>query len=266
MQKISFPIIFDGRAFAARRLLTLKVRVEALKKRGVTPKLASILVGEEPASRLYVALKKKRAEEAGIELEVISLSSTTSAREIIQKIKELNGDKSVQGIMVQLPLPKQITNYKLQITNSIKPQKDVDGLRTNSSYVHPTAMAVSQIIAEARKEFSACGPTATICVVGEQGMVGKSLLKELKNSPLRLIKETKEADVVVSATGTAGVIKAGMIKKGAVVIDVGSPKGDVEFAEVSPKASFITPVPGGVGPVTIACLLENLIVSAGKVC
>jgi len=241
-------IIFAGRAFASKKEKELKEKVQELKKKGINPTLASILVGEDPASKLYVALKGKAAERAGIKLEVF---------DSVDVIEDLNKDPRFQGIMIQLPLPQEFKARSQEIVNTISPQKDVDGLRGDSKFLHPTSKAVVDILKEAEKELN-LNPKS-VCVVGSGGMVGAPLVKELKRLGYELIEERNQADVLISCTGVAGLITADMVKDGAIVIDVGSPKGDVDFAGVSPKAAFITPVPGGVGPVTISCLLENLI-------
>lgn len=248
--------IFDGRAFAAEKEEKLKSKVQRLKEKGIVPHLVSIIVGDNPASRLYIALKQKAAWRIGAKLTAVSLDQNTSAEKVIEIIKKFNKDRKIQGIMVQLPLPGKLAEAKERIVNLIDPQKDVDGLRKDSQYIHPTAKAVMQIIEVAP-------PAKTICVIGEKGMVGSALIKEIKKTKLRLIKDFSNADILVSATGKPGLVTAGMVKEGAAVIDVGSPKGDVS-PSVFKKAGFITPVPGGVGPVTISSLLENLIASAEK--
>ena len=243
------PIIFDGRVFAEEKIKKLDKEVAKLKNRGIHPKLASILVGDDPASRLYVSLKKKAAERVGIELEII---------DSIDEISRLNKDEDVHGIMIQMPLPGELAGRTKEIINSIAPHKDVDGLREDSPFVHPTAMAVLQTIKEAIKQLKIDNLQFTICVVGSAGMVGGAFLKEIKKTNYQLVEKSEEADILVSTTGSPNIIKAKMVKKGAIVIDVGSPKGDCD-PEVSKVAGFITPVPGGIGPITIASLLENLV-------
>lgn len=262
--------VFDGRLFAAKKEANLGIRVLGLKARGVYPKLASIIIGKNPASELYVNLKKKAAERIGAEVDIYFLGENSKIDDILLLIDTLNTDEGVNGIMVQLPLPGSIAKFKDQIIGSIKQKKDVDGLRDGSQFLHPTAKAVMDILHEAEdilrlpSRVSPC----KVAVVGSTGMVGAPLVKELKEEKYNVIevnaethdlaKKVKSADVLISATGVPSLIKSEMVKPGAIVIDVGSPKGDVE-AEVSKKAAFVTPVPGGVGPVTISCLLENLI-------
>lgn len=251
-------IIFDGKAFAEKKILELDKEVARLRNLGIHLKLASILIGEDPASQLYVALKKKKAESIGAEMDIYLLPENEPVENILKLINSLNQDKSVHGIMIQLPLPNAIINSKLKIINSIALRKDVDGLREDSPFVHPTAMAVLQVIEEARLRLASARQAKTICVIGKTGMVGSALLREIKNTKYKLVEKSEVADILVSATGSPNIIKKGMVKKGAIVIDVGSPKGDVDSG-VSKVAGFMTPVPGGIGPITIASLLENLV-------
>ena len=252
-------IIFDGKAFAAKKILDLDKKVALLKNRGIHPKLASILVGEDSASKLYVSLKKKKAEAIGTEMDVYFLKEKENIETILALIDSLNLDTAVYGIMVQLPLPGNFTKEdKEEIIGLIKKEKDVDGLRQDSPFVHPTAMAVLQVIKEAVKQLEITNLKLKICVVGASGMVGSALLKEIKKTNYKLVEKTDEADILVSTTGSPNIIKVNMVKKGAIAIDVGSPKGDID-PEVSEVADFLTPVPGGIGPITISCLLENLV-------
>lgn len=260
-------IVFDGKKFALEKEATLAIRVLGFKTRGVYPKLASILVGNDPASQLYVNLKKKAAERIGAEVDIYLIKENSKLEDLMLLIKTLNEDDSVQGIMIQMPIPGDLGKMKDEIVDTIRPEKDVDGLRSDSHFLHPTSKAVIQIIDEAKKEV--VHPDSKVVVVGATGMVGKPLVRELKeqnyevfecNSKTSDLKEkTLRANILVSVTGVPNLIKEDMISPGVIVIDVGSPNGDVEFSGVSKKASFISPVPGGVGPVTISCLLENLI-------
>lgn len=268
-------IIFDGRAYAEKKLLKLDKEVALLKNRGIHPKLASIIVGEDPASKLYVFLKKKKAEAIGAEMDIYYLKEKELLEAILALIDSLNSDPSVSGIMIQLPLPANFSKGdKEEIINSIKKEKDVDGLREGSLFLHPTSKAVIDIINESKKEVD-YRTNCIVCVVGATGMVGTPLVKELKKEGYGVIEcshntqdlkeKTSKADILISATGIPDLITSDMIKKGATVIDVGSPKGDFDPSCYT-VAGFVTPVPGGIGPITISCLLENLIVSAGKVC
>jgi methylenetetrahydrofolate dehydrogenase (NADP+)/methenyltetrahydrofolate cyclohydrolase len=262
-------IIFDGRKFAAQKEEALQMRVLGLKTRGVYPKLASILVGEDRASQLYINLKKKAAERIGAEVDIYLIKEKSKIEDLLLLMKTLNSDATVHGIMIQMPIPGEIGIQKERIINSIDPEKDVDGLKDDSQFLHPTSKAVMEIIDEAKSEESLKGKLQKVVVVGASGMVGRPLVRELKEQNYDVIAcdtktaelggKTMEGDVVVSTTGIPGLITGDMVKPGVVVIDVGSPRGDIDFAGVSKKASFLTPVPGGVGPVTITCLLENLI-------
>ena len=262
-------IIFDGKEYASKKKFLLQQSSDKVRELGVIPHLATILIGDNPASKIYVDLKKKFIESLGCQLDVYLLSSKAGFSEIKLLIETLNEDRSVHGIMVQFPLPSELSDMKAEIINLIDESKDVDGLKENSKFLHPTAKAVLEIMAmavyETRQEI------ITACVVGSDGMVGKPLVKELKklgyivNECDKDTSDLKEkaisSDVVISATGVVNLISEDMIREDSIVIDVGSPNGDVSPL-VSEKASFITPVPGGVGPVTITCLAENLIVAA----
>lgn len=262
-------IIFNGKEYALKKKLLLQSSSDKIRELGVTPHLATILIGDNLASKLYVDLKKKFIESLKCELDVYLLNQKTSFSEIELLIKTLNEDETVHGIMVQLPLPSELGIEKSKIINLIDDNKDVDGLKENSKFLHPTSKAILEIIAMA--VFETRQEIITACVVGSDGMVGKPLVKELKklvyivhecNKDTKDLKEkTSISDVVISATGVMNLITNNMIADDTIVIDAGSPNGDVEN-EVESKASFITPVPGGVGPVTITCLAENLILAA----
>lgn len=259
-------IVFDGRDFAARKEEVLKNRVFGLKSRGVHPKLASIIIGDDPASKLYVGLKKKAAERIGAELDIYFIPKNTRIEDVVVLIGSLNTDESVYGIMVQMPLPSNLEIHRDRVINLISPGKDVDGLGSDSSFLHPTSRAVIDILHEA-EDVLRVRPLQVV-VVGATGMVGSPLVKELKlqkyaviecNSKTSNLKNsTLKGDVIISATGIQSLITGEMVRDGAILIDVGSPKGDFSPVALS-KAVFYTPVPGGVGPVTIACLLENLL-------
>lgn len=247
-------LIFNGKAFAQ------KIEAE-LKQKGVSAKLVSILVGASPASVLFLSLKQKAAERVGAVLEIKKFEVNTLQEEIIHFIEALNSDNSVKGIMIQLPLPGGFDRE--QIISSISPEKDIDGMRDDSHFTAPVVMAIWAAITDSKIELK----EATI--VGANGFVGKKLTAFLIKKGYAvhgidigspdLTEKIKQANLLISATGSAGLIKGPMIKNGAVVIDVGSPKGDVERASVERVASFLSPVPGGVGPLTIAYLMANLL-------
>jgi len=259
-------IVFDGKAYSLKKKILLTSGMKLLKERGKYLKMATILVGEDSASKIYVNLKKKYIEDIGAELDIYNLPEKSTVDEIKSLIQTLNEDETVSGIMVQLPLPKSILNSKLQIINSIKPEKDVDGLRDGSKFTPPTVKAVLEILSlainETQKEVN------SVCVVGATGMVGKPLVKKLIENEYSVIGvdentktlkgKTLKGDALISATGVINLISPDMVKSDAIVIDVGSPFGDID-PRVEENVSFITPVPGGVGPVTISCLAENLL-------
>jgi len=264
----SMAIIFDGKKFVKDREVALRIRIAGMG--GVKPKLASILAGNDPASTLYVNLKKKAAERVGAEVEIYTIHDRIGPDHIVRLIKYLNADSQTHGIMVQLPLPKRLRENQNEIIGAIAPNKDVDGLRADSPFVHPTSLAALQILAFAESWLKR--KIKKLAVVGASGMVGRHVVAEAVHLGYKIQKFTSlnkgqlrvrgsAADAMITATGKPGLIKADMVGKGVIVIDVGSPKGDVDPA-VSKKAGFITPVPGGVGPVTVFCLLENLVTAA----
>jgi len=276
-------IIFDGKKLAAEEERILKEKVDRLKTKGVIPKLVSILIGENPESELYLGLKKKAAERVGIKMEIAKFSEKVRSDEVIKYIENLNKDQKVHGIMVQLPLPKslEVRNLKLEILGSIAPSKDIDCLTPQNlgllmmgkpRFLPATVKSVIKIIHSSKFIIH----SSNVCIVGGSEIVGKPLAMVLSDagatvslcrSATKNLKEfTKKADILISATGVPGLIKKEMIKKGAIVIDVGIKMsnikivGDVE-KEVKEVAEFLTPVPGGVGPVTVVSLLENLVES-----
>lgn len=275
--------IIDGRAVAAEVCLGIKARVQAIAEKGVTPKLAVVLVGDNPASRAYVGMKEKKAAELGIATAGYKLSAEISEDELIALVKELNGDASIHGILVQLPLPKHISDERVLM--NISPAKDVDGL-------HPVNAGM---LMTGRKGFVPCTPKGCVklvestgvdiagknCVVlGRSNIVGKpaAILMLAKNATVTMCHSrtenlgdiTRGADILISAVGVPNLITADMIKPGAVVIDVAQCRvndawrGDVDFEGALEVAGHITPVPGGVGPMTIAMLMENTVEAAEK--
>ncbi|OGM14494.1 hypothetical protein A3A76_05845 [Candidatus Woesebacteria bacterium RIFCSPLOWO2_01_FULL_39_23] len=266
--------IFDGRAFAGKLLDMVAARVVGLKKKGINPKLVSIIVGDDPASVLYVNLKKKAAERMGCGLLVVGCREETKTKEIVEKIKRFNTDNTVHGIMIQLPLPERLSiEDRDQIINSISKEKDVDGLKDDSNFIAPTAKAVLEIINLAIKVTPLKVRPCKVVVIGAGGFEGRKIIRLLGKEKYHVIGLVKGAerfeetirtsDVVISVTGNPDLIRSDMVKEGVILIDVGSPKGDIE-KEAYQKASFVSPVPGGVGPVTIACLMENLVRAASE--
>lgn len=254
-------IVFDGRAFAGKKEESLTKEVGLL---GGKPALAIIIIGNDKASRLYVNLKQKAAQKIGIKTNIYNYK-TASVNQIIRKIKSLNKDRETDGILLQLPLPKNLKPYQDKIIHSIKPEKDVDGLRDDSLFTPATVKATFYIL-----EKAGVSKKNRILIIGSEGEVGSRLLKKLSEKDYSVVGiDTKEdlkkhalvSEVIISAAGKPGLIDESMVKRGVVAIDIGSPEGDIDGG-VRKKASFITPVPGGVGPVTIACLLENLVQAA----
>jgi methylenetetrahydrofolate dehydrogenase (NADP+) / methenyltetrahydrofolate cyclohydrolase len=277
-------VILDGKALSYKIKEELKQENEILKEKGLVPGLAVILVGEDPASQTYVNSKDKACQVAGIYSQKITMPQQTSQEELLHKIAQLNEDKKIHGILVQLPLPKHI-NTK-EVIQAIKPEKDVDGFHEcnvgklvidEETFVPCTPLGIMKILEE--YDINPVGLNA--CVVGRSNIVGKPMMNLLLNAgatPTITHSKTKDlkahtlqADLLVVGIGKANFITADMVKEGAIVIDVGINRlengkltGDVDFEEVSKKASFITPVPGGVGPMTIAMLLQNTVTAAKR--
>ncbi len=274
--------IIDGKKLAKK--IREELKKEVIEKK-LSPKLAVILVGNDEASKIYVRNKNKACEEIGIEFEEHLLSEETTMEELLDLINKLNEREDVSGILLQSPIPKHL-NIKTAF-ETISPEKDVDGFNpinigrleiNEPSFVSCTPYGVLKMLKEYKVEIE--GKTAV--VIGRSNIVGKPLIQLLLNKNATVIvthsktrnleQYTKQADILVSAIGKARYIKSDMIKEGAVVIDVGinrDPKtgkvvGDVDFDEVSKKASYITPVPGGVGPMTIAMLMHNVVQAAKK--
>ena len=274
--------ILDGKAVSLKVKESVKVRADELKKFGIEPTLAVVLVGEDKASQTYVRAKEKACNEYGIKSVAHRLSETTTQNELLALINVLNLDDSIHGILVQLPLPKHIdTNVVLA---AIDPRKDVDGFHAVNvgklvsgldGFVPCTPLGVMEIL----KEYGIDVAGLNAVVIGRSNIVGKPMANLLLNASATVtvthskttnLKEIcKNADLIVAAIGKPFFLKADMVKDGAVVVDVGINRlddgrlvGDVDFDEVAPKCSYITPVPGGVGPMTIAMLLNNTILAA----
>lgn len=255
-------VVFDGEKEARRRELALKKKV---KKLGKKLKLVSVVVSDDKASHLYVDLKGEACRRVGIDFEKIEFEDEVEAGVLINSIKAECEKEDVTGVMVQMPLPEGLKKHEDEILSAIDLKKDVDGLSPKGSKFLPaTVKAVMSILASEGVALR----SKRVVVVGRSRIVGKPLFNHLKSLGVDvkmghsktsdLGKLTRNADVLISATGVAGLIKANAVKKGAVVIDVGEPRGDVDFDEVKKKAWFITPVPGGVGPMTVVSLLENV--------
>lgn len=256
--------IFGGREFARKKELELVERVKQLTR---MPKLVSIVVGDNLTSHLYVDLKGEVAKRVGIQFKKIEFkvkSEKLKVEEIINIINKLNGDDLVTGIMVQMPLPQDIRDKTFDIVSAIAAEKDVDGLTGKGQFLPATVKAILDILGEIKVDVA----DRKVVVVGRSMIVGKPLAEELVRKGAKMTVAhsqtpdlgavTRKAEILISATGKPNLIKKDMVKPGAIVIDVGEPKGDVAH-DVRKVASWITPVPGGVGPVTVACLMENVV-------
>ncbi len=283
--------IIDGKAIAKSIQAEIKRDVaEFIEETGVTPKLAAVLVGEDPASQVYVRNKERACKRAGIASELHRMPSESTTEQILEKVNSLNDDSAVHGILVQLPLPTHADSQL--ILDAVSWQKDVDAF-------HPTNVG---LISQGRPRFLPCTPHGivqmldrsgvstegkNVCVIGRSDIVGKPMAlmlvqrdsglgSHMANATVTICHSrtpdlpnvTRQADVLIAAVGRANFVTADMVKPGAVVVDVGINRtdeglvGDVAFAEVSEVASQITPVPGGVGPLTVTMLLRNTLEAA----
>ena len=275
--------LIDGKVISAAVKERVRGEVSALKEKGITTGLAVIIVGEDPASKVYVANKKKACEVLGIISEEYALPESTTEEELLSLIDTLNKKESINGILCQLPLPRHLD--EAVVINAISADKDVDAfhpvnvgkiMQGDYDFVPCTPAGIMEML-----DFSGIEISGKSCVViGRSNIVGKpmSMLLLHKNGTVTIchsktenLKEVcKNADILVAAVGRPNFVTADMVKEGAVVIDVGINRvdgkliGDVKFDEVAPKASYITPVPGGVGPMTIAMLMQNTLTAAKK--
>ncbi|WP_232696101.1 bifunctional methylenetetrahydrofolate dehydrogenase/methenyltetrahydrofolate cyclohydrolase FolD [Brevibacillus daliensis] len=276
--------IIDGKVYAKTYRETLKTEVDALVQQGVQPGLAVVLVGEDPASQTYVNGKIKACEETGIYSKAFRLQSDIAESELLALVEELNQDPNIHGILVQLPLPAHINEDA--VIDAISKEKDVDGF-------HPVSVGNLSI---GKETFLPCTPHGVIkliestglgiagkhaVIVGRSNIVGKpvAMLLLQKNATVTICHSrtkdlgemTRQADILIVAVGVAHLIKKEHVKEGAVVIDVGMNRvdgkltGDVLFDEVAEVASYITPVPGGVGPMTITMLMQNTLTAAKRI-
>ncbi|PZH54135.1 bifunctional methylenetetrahydrofolate dehydrogenase/methenyltetrahydrofolate cyclohydrolase FolD [Staphylococcus aureus] len=273
--------ILDGKQIAKDYRQGLQDQVEALKEKGFTPKLSVILVGNDGASQSYVRSKKKAAEKIGMISEIVHLEETATEEEVLNELNRLNNDDSVSGILVQVPLPKQVSEQK--ILEAINPEKDVDGFHPinrgklyidEQTFVPCTPIGIMEILKHADIDLE--GKNAV--VIGRSHIVGQPVSKLLlqKNASVTILHSRskdmasylKDADVIVSAVGKPGLVTKDVVKEGAVIIDVGNTpdengklKGDVDYDAVKEIAGAITPVPGGVGPLTITMVLNNTLLA-----
>ena len=279
---VKMAIIIDGKMIAKKTRENLKKEVEELKKEGITPKLAVIMVGDNPASKVYVKNKSKACDEVGVEYEEYILEAGIKQKELLELIQKLNNNKEINGILLQSPLPSNLDIN--EAFRTIDYRKDVDGFHPmnvgklvlgQDTFVSCTPYGIMRLLEEYKIDL--CGKH--VVILGRSNIVGKPLVQCCLNNNATVTvchsktKEienvTKDADVLISAIGKPRFVTADMIKDGAVVIDVGINRldtgeivGDIDFESVSKKASYITPVPGGVGPMTIAMLLNNVVKAA----
>ncbi len=266
--------IIDGRKLAAKHETALKNKTKKLKNK---LKVVSVLIGQDEASVLYSDMKQKKAASFAIDFEIRKFPEDTTFEDVVLEIKSLNKDSSVQGLMIQLPIPKQCLDghEAVDLLKIISPRKDVDGLTGKGKVLPAVVKAVLSILEDEKIKVAG----SVITIIGASQSVGLPLAKELKKrggkvtvcdiNTRNLREETLRADILISATGVPEMVYGKMVTAGVVVIDVGVAKidgkivGDVDFASVAPLASKITPVPGGVGPMTVISLMENVIELAG---
>lgn len=272
-------VIIDGKELAKKIRANLKIECEELKKKNINSKLAVIMVGEDPASKVYVRNKSRACEDVGIKYEEYLLDVNTTQKELTELIEKLNNDKTVNGILLQSPIPSNLDIN--EAFRTISPEKDVDGFNpinvgmlvlNQDTFVSCTPYGIMKMFEEYDIDLTG----KNVVILGRSNIVGKPLIHCClnKNATVtschsktqNLAQKAKEADVLISAIGKANFVTADMVKDGAVVIDVGINRldngkitGDVDFESVKEKASYITPVPGGVGPMTIAMLMNNVI-------
>jgi methylenetetrahydrofolate dehydrogenase (NADP+)/methenyltetrahydrofolate cyclohydrolase len=276
--------ILDGKSLAASVRAEVKDKVARLAQRGIRPGLAVILAGDDPASKVYVRNKVRACEETGVRLQLFEYPSSVSENALLERVAALNEDAAVHGILVQLPLPRQMNSQK--VLETVSPAKDVDGfheanlgalLAGQPRFVPCTPAGVMRLLEHAKLPLA--GRRAV--VIGRSNIVGKplSLLLLQKDATVTICHSktldleniARQADILVAAIGRAKLVSAAMVKPGACVVDVGVNRladgtlaGDVDFEAVKNIAGWITPVPGGVGPMTIAMLLENCLLAATK--
>src|SRR5437763_227916 len=290
------PNLIDGRVIAEKVYVDLRGEIAQLKSKGITPGIAVVLVGDDPASRAYVRSKDKMSRELGLHSVKLELPESTSQAHLLDRVEELNRDPKVHGILVQSPPPKQID--EAAVVRALDPRKDVDGFHPlnvakltmgdPSGFVPCTPLGVQRLLIESKIDIAG----AHVVVLGRSMIVGKPvallLMQKAKggdatvtvaHSRSKNLEEiTRSADILIAAIGRAHFVKADHVRDGAVVIDVGINRmddktnergyrlvGDVAFDEVAPKAKAITPVPGGVGPMTIAMLMSNTVKAARMV-
>ncbi len=278
------PIIMDGKELSKKIREQIKEEVKKLNKKGINPKLAVIMVGQDPASKIYIKNKSKACSEVGIKYEEFILNENIKMDELLKLIKKLNSRKDIHGILLQSPIPKKLDINKA--FEEIDIAKDVDGfnpintgklLQNKESFIPCTPYGIIKLLEEYKIKLEG----ANVVILGRSNIVGKPLASCLLNknatvtichSKTKNIEEiTSKADILISAIGKPKYVTENMVKQGAVVIDVGINRlqtglvGDVDYEKVKNKVAYITPVPGGVGPMTIAMLLNNVVIAANNI-
>lgn len=242
------PIILDGKKLSQKILEELKKKIAGQKL-----KMAAILVGDDKNSKIFLRQKEKACKFVGVDFQLYKFPENISQNDLAQKIKNICGEKN-NGIIIQLPLPKHINTQ--ETLDLIPTEKDIDALSgksLNPPILSPVLCGILKLFKEYKIDFK----NKKVAVVGKGILVGRPVIRWLKKQHIDISDDIKKADIVISGVGKLGfIITGGMVKKGAVVVDAA---GDVDFKSVAPRASFITPVPGGVGPMTVACLIDNLV-------
>lgn len=274
-------ILLDGRKLAARQKISLQKKIATLKRRGIIPGLAIVMVGNYPASVVYVRNKQRLCNDLGLNFYLAEFKAAAASIQIKKKIQALNKDKKIHGIIIQLPLPAKLD--PVELIAEIDPHKDIDGLHPvnigrlpfgKEWFVPATPKGVMALLRHYKIPIA--GKRAVVVGFGYVAGMPLSLLLARAKATVTIVQDQtadlakllKDADIIVSAVGHPGLIKGNMIKTGAAVIDVGITKqgnnwvGDVDFASVAKKAAYLTPVPGGVGPLTVSSLIDNLIIAA----
>lgn len=247
--------LLDGRNLAERKIAKLKRHISTMQTK---PALGAILVGDDPSSRLYLSIKKERARELGIAMKTISLPSDISEEKLAREIEKLNDNKHIQGILLQLPLPAPLSADNA--VARIKPSKDVDGFHKSSGVAPPLILAIYDLLRETKENLKGKGA----CLFTKSEALHRAIKEALAREGIRIISDPRKADIIITAIGRPSSLKASMIKKGAIVIDVGiTRKGKRVRGDAAPdvrkKAGYLSPVPGGVGPLTVVNLFSNLV-------
>lgn len=259
-------MVLDGKKIAKQ--IKNQVKKDIINHR-LNPGLAVVLIGKNPASKVYVSLKQKAAQTIGIRFKKFSIDGRTSQKNILILISKLNKNKNIHGIIVQMPLPKHLDPGI--IVKHILPEKDVDGFRTKSKFISPTHQSILRLLKESKKKLK----TKKAIILCKNHIFANPLINLLKKQNIRAFwnthpsKNLKSADIIISALGKPKILKLKMIKKNSIIIDVGynrvkdKPVGDVD-QKIKQKAAYLSPVPGGVGPLTVAYLLRNVYLAAKK--